>query len=125
MTRRAAPSIVEEPGVEVPDEPAGGGGRRGAALAWIGWWLASAALWLALVDTTRSHELVAGAVAGMLAAAPALVLSSQRHVVLRPLPVWLLRLWRPLASYPADMWRLSVELVRTTLLRRPPRGQLF
>jgi multisubunit Na+/H+ antiporter MnhE subunit len=92
--------------------PEGGGGLAGAVAAWIGWWLASAAIWLALVDNTHVPELVVGAGVSTLAATAALVVRQQRRVVLRPRLVWLARAWRPLARYAADLPKL-VRALRT------------
>jgi hypothetical protein len=90
--------------------PDGGGGGLGAARAWAGWWLVSAALWLWLVDNTHGPELAVGAGVSAIAASGALVVRQQRHLVLRPRLRWVLRLWRPLVAYPRDMWLLTKAL---------------
>jgi hypothetical protein len=92
--------------------PDGGGGRIGALRAWLGWWIASAALWLWLVDNTHVPELIVGAGVAVLAASGAVVVRQQRLVVLRPRLGWLVRLWRPLVNYPRDMWLLLKALPR-------------
>jgi multisubunit Na+/H+ antiporter MnhE subunit len=92
--------------------PDGGGGRLGAARAWLGWWVASALIWLWLVDNTHVPELIVGAFVAVVAASGALVVRQQRRVVMRPRLRWLLRLWRPLATYPRDMWLLVKALPR-------------
>src|SRR3954451_8692924 len=92
--------------------PEGGGGRLGAARAWVGWWLVSGALWLWLVEHTHVPELIVGAGISVLAASAALVVRQQRVVVLRPRVRWLLRLWRPLVAFPRDMWLLVKALPR-------------
>jgi multisubunit Na+/H+ antiporter MnhE subunit len=98
--------------------PEGGGGRIGAARAWAGWWVVSAALWLLLVDNTHVPEMVAGAGVATLAASAAVAVRQQRRVVLRPRARWLLRLWHPvLVAYPRDTWLLVLALFR----RRPGR----
>jgi multisubunit Na+/H+ antiporter MnhE subunit len=101
--------------------PDGGGGAAGAALAWVGWWVVSAALWLWLVDNTHTPELVVGAGVAAIGATAALVVRQQRLVVLRPRLRWLLRLWRPLVTYPRDMWLL----VRALPVRRAGRFVSF
>src|SRR4051794_16373783 len=95
-----------------PAGPEGGGGLRGAIAAWAGWWLASAALWVLLVDNTHVPELVAGAGVAFVGATAAAVVRQQRRVVLRPRPAWLARMWRPLARYPRDLWPLVRALPR-------------
>ncbi len=101
--------------------PAGGGGRAGAAIAWVGSWLVSAALYLVLVDTVVLPELVTGAVIATIAASLATVVRAQRRAVIRPHLSWVIGLWRPVASYPHDMWTLTRALAR----RRPVSGKLF
>ena len=92
--------------------PDGGGGRLGAVRAWVGWWVASAAIWLWLVDNTHVPELIVGAGVSILAASAALVVRQQRLVVLRPRLRWLFRLWRPLLAFPRDIWLLVKALPR-------------
>ena len=92
--------------------PDGGGGAAGALAAWVGWWVVSALLWLWLVDNTHVPELVVGAGVSAIAASAALVVRQQRQVVLRPRPSWLLGLWRPLVTYPRDIWLLARALPR-------------
>jgi multisubunit Na+/H+ antiporter MnhE subunit len=114
------------------DGPAGGGGTRGALAAWAGWWIVSAALWLALVDNTHVPELVAGAGVAVVAAFAAVGVRRQRELVLRPEARWLLRFWRPPVSYVRELWSL-VKLLPTrggghfaAIARKPepddPRG---
>ena len=100
--------------------PDGGGGAVGAALAWIGWWLAAALLWLFLVDNTLTPELIVGAFVAVLGATAAVLVRQQRRVVLRPDPLWLLRMWRPLAVFPRDTWLIARALLRP----RSVRGRL-
>jgi multisubunit Na+/H+ antiporter MnhE subunit len=92
--------------------PEGGGGRLGAARAWAGWWVVSAGVWLWLVDNTHVPELIVGAGVSTLAATAAVVVRQQRLVVLRPRGRWLLRLWRPLVTFPRDIWLLARALPR-------------
>jgi hypothetical protein len=95
-----------------PAGPEGGGGVRGAIAAWAGWWLASAAIWVLLVDNTHVPELVVGAGVALVGASAAVVVRQQRRVVLRPRLVWLARLWRPLVHYPPGIWALVRALPR-------------
>ena len=99
--------------------PAGGGGRPGAVLAWVGWWLVSAAVWMVLVDEASVAELVAGAIVAAVGASLAVLVRSQRRAVLRPEMRWLLRLWRPTVRYPVDLFTLARVLARTVILGRP------
>ncbi len=104
-----------------PAGPSGGGGRSGAVFAWVGWWVASAVLYLVLVDTVVLPELVTGAVIAAIGASGASLVRAQRRVVMRPRASWLVTLWRPLASYPRDFWTVTRALAR----REPARGMLY
>ncbi len=75
-----------EPGGKpmTPAGPSGGGGRSGVVIAWVGWWVVSAALYLVLVDTVVLPELVTGAVIGAIGASGATLVRAQRRVVMRP-----------------------------------------
>jgi multisubunit Na+/H+ antiporter MnhE subunit len=97
--------------------PAGGGGAAGTALAWAGWWGLSAALWLVLVDNTRSQELLAGAVVACLGATAAVRVRAQRRLVTRPRARWLLSLWKPVVLYLRDLVLVTLALAR----RKPGR----
>lgn len=101
--------------------PIGGRGRSGAATAWVGWWLVSAALYLVLVDTLVLPELVTGAVIATIGAGGAMLVRAQRRVVMRPDPVWVVRFWRPIVTYPRDLWRVTRALAR----HRPVEGKLY
>jgi hypothetical protein len=118
--------------------PDGGGGLTGAAVAWAGWYVTCALLWLALVDNTQGPELVVGACVSAIGASAALVVRQQRRVILRPRLRWLLRSWRLLVLFPRDMWLLIVALPRRqrgrfialpsqpisgSRCRRPPRSR--
>jgi multisubunit Na+/H+ antiporter MnhE subunit len=92
--------------------PAGGGGMRGAAAAWVGWWIASTLLWIALVDNLHPSELVTGAAIACVSATAAVRVRQQRLLVLRPRLAWFVRLWRPVLRYPRDMWLLARALPR-------------
>lgn len=101
--------------------PTGGAGRTGAAIAWVGWWLGSAAIYLVLVDTVVEPELVTCAVIATIAASAATLVRGQRRVVMRPRAVWLVGLWRPIASYPRDLWTVT----RALFAPRTVSGKLY
>jgi multisubunit Na+/H+ antiporter MnhE subunit len=108
----------------MPDAPSSRPGHRGAVRAWVIWWVVLAGLWLALVDTVVTPELVAGAVAAAIAATGAVVVRQQRRVLLRPRAVWLLAAWRPLLASVTDLRLLAVALWRRGVRRRPEEGRL-
>jgi multisubunit Na+/H+ antiporter MnhE subunit len=93
------------------------------ALGWVGWWVVLAALWLALVDTVATPELVAGAVAAAVGATAARVVDALGLIALRLQPRWLLGLWRPVLQMVPDSLTLTLVVARR-LLGRPPHGAL-
>ena len=106
--------------------PTGGGGIPGALAALALWWVLCAALWLVLVDNLHWAELVTGAVVAMLGAIAAVLVRSERAVVMRPSPLWLVKLVKPVALYPRDLALATRVLLRALLApRNPPRGRLF
>ena len=86
--------------------PRGGGGAAGARRAWLGWWLALTVLWLALADSRRLEEIVAGVAVAALGATASVIVRAQRDVVLRPRPRWVLEALQPLGRWPHDLWAL-------------------
>ena len=97
----------------------GGMARRhdGVARAWAAWWVASAALWLVLVDRIELDELVAGAAIAASAATAAVLVRSQRRVLLRPRARWLAGAWRPVLGMVGDL----APLIRALRRRDEPR----
>lgn len=91
--------------------PRGGGGAAGARRAWLGWWVALTVLWVALADSRRLEEVVAGVLVGALCATAAVVVRAQRDVVLRPRPGWVLGTLRGFGRWPRDLWVLGRALV--------------
>lgn len=87
------------------------------------WWIALAALWLALDDTVALPELITGAVAAALGAIAAEVVHSQNLARVRGRRRWLTHAWRPLVRLFPDTARVLAVLLRQLVLRRPPRGE--
>jgi hypothetical protein len=92
--------------------PRGGGGAAGARRAWLGWWLVLTVLWLALADSRRLEEVVAGVLVAALGATAAVIVRARREVVLRPRPRWVLASLRPALRWPRDLVALAGALVR-------------
>lgn len=93
-------------------------------MAWAGVALVLFGVWMLLVDTRESSQLVAGAVVAALAAGGSEVVRRQNVARVRVRARWLLGLWRPLASVPRDLARLAMALAPA--LRpgsRPPLGR--
>jgi multisubunit Na+/H+ antiporter MnhE subunit len=104
--------------------PEGGGGRAGAARAWLIWWVLGAALWLALFDRVPLSGLVTGAVAATLGATAAVLVRQQRRIVLRPRARWLGPGLRATAKLVTDLAPLAGAFVTRGVLRRPVTGTL-
>jgi multisubunit Na+/H+ antiporter MnhE subunit len=103
-----------------PDRPR----HPGAVRAWLVWWVLLAALWLALVDTVAVPELVTGAVAAAIAATGAVLVRSQRLLLLRPRAAWLRHAGRPLLRVGLDLGPLLRALWRRGIRRRDEHGVL-
>ena len=100
------------------DRPRGGGGTRGAARAWLGWWLALTLLWLGLADSRRAEEVVVGVLVGAIGATAAVLVRGDRGTVLRPRPREVLAALAPLRDWPRD----AVLLARA--LAHRPTGRI-
>jgi len=96
----------------------------GAARAWVTWWVLLAALWLALVDTVLAPELAAGAVAAAIAATGAVVVRSQRRLLLRPKAAWLRAVPGRLLRVVTDLRPLLVALWRRGIRRADEHGAM-
>ena len=96
----------------------------GALRAWLTWWVLLAALWLALVDTVVVPELVVGAVAAAIAATGAVIVRSQRRLLLRPRLAWVRCAGAPLRRAVTDLVPLARALWRRGVRRRDERGSL-
>jgi multisubunit Na+/H+ antiporter MnhE subunit len=94
--------------------PRGGGGARGVARAWLGWWLVLALLWLGLSDSRRPEEIAAALAVGALGAGAAVLVRAERPTLLRP----------PLRSVLAALpvlrpWPRELALLVRAIVRRP------
>jgi hypothetical protein len=94
------------------------------ARAWLIWFGLLAALYLLLVDALLLPELAVGAVAAAVGATGAVLVRSQRRVILRPRLRHLRAAGRPLLGLFGDLPRLARVLVTRGILRRPERGRL-
>jgi multisubunit Na+/H+ antiporter MnhE subunit len=93
--------------------------RRGV-LAWVASWVVLFVLYLALADSRRPEELVAGAVVAAFGAAAAALVRREREVLLAPTPGMLLEPLRALRDVPRDLVLLARVLVR----RSAPRARI-
>lgn len=79
---------------------------RALVVFWVAWWLVCAGVWMVLDDTVAAAELVDGAVAAAVGATGATVVYAERLLVFRVRARWVGGLWRPLAQFGPDLFRL-------------------
>ncbi len=93
------------------------------AAAWSAGWLAAAAFYLLLIDTTDLPELLVAAGAAALAATGFELAREQQTVGgLRARMAWLARAHRPLRNVPGDIAALSVLAFRQLVRPQPANG---
>lgn len=107
------------------ESPKGGGGRAGAARAFVAWWVLCGALWMALIDRTTLDELMTGVVAATLGATAAVLVRQERQIVVRPRARWLKGAWSSLLAFVGDLWPLARALVVRGFLRREQTGESY
>jgi len=95
---------------------------RHRAAAWFSWWVLLMALWVAVDDSLRSDELLAGAGAAALAALAAEIASHQAATRLKIRAGWLAKAFRLPGEVARDTWTVFAALARTLATRQPPRG---
>lgn len=92
-------------------------------VTWLTWWVLMMSFWVALDDSLRSDELLAGAGAAALAAVGAEMVGHQAQMRYRIRAAWLLSAFR-LPGQVAQQTLLVFGVLARTLARRepPPRG---
>jgi hypothetical protein len=97
--------------------------RRRVA-AWGLGWLFAGAVYLLLIDTTDTPELIVGAVAAAIAATGFELAREQRvSGGLKARLGWLAHLYRPVLNVPSDVVALSMLAVRQLIRPRPVNGE--
>jgi multisubunit Na+/H+ antiporter MnhE subunit len=96
---------------------------RGARLAtWLSWWVLMMSLWVAVDDSLRSDELIAGAVAAALAALAAELVSHQAMTRYRVRLSWFARALSLPGQIVADTFAVFAALAKGIVTRTPPPG---
>jgi multisubunit Na+/H+ antiporter MnhE subunit len=98
------------------------GGARRIALPWAATALALFAVWLLFVDTREAPQLILGVGVAIIGATGSELVRLQRIAGVRPRPLWLGRLWRPIVTVPRDLWVLLRAAV-SALAGRPPASR--
>jgi len=92
------------------------------AVSWLGWWVALEVLWIVLVGTFDTSELVLGAVAAALGATIAVVVLFPGVDRFDGSARWLLPAWRLPWQAVTDTGRLTAALWRRLVLRQTVHG---
>jgi multisubunit Na+/H+ antiporter MnhE subunit len=92
---------------------------------WLLAWLASAALWMLLVDSVRLAELVAGAAVAALAATAFEIVRRQRLAAQALRPLLALRIWRVVMRAVPDVGRLTRAAFAQVIRPQPVRGRVL
>lgn len=97
--------------------------RASRVVTWLTWWVLMMSLWVALDDSLRSDELLAGAIAAAIAAVGAEMVGHQAQTRYRIRAAWLLGAFR-LPGQVAQQTLLVFGVLARTLARRepPPHG---
>lgn len=96
---------------------------NGSVGAWLGWWGALALVWLLLVDTVRSDELVVGALAAAIGATVATVVLRRGYVRFSPRAAWLSETPYVVRDVFVDCILLGRALWRRTVRNERVRGE--
>jgi hypothetical protein len=96
---------------------------RRRALVWCTGWIASASVYLLLIDTTDLPELIVAAAAAVIAAT-GFVLGREQYLVHETARLrWLSRAARPVGKVPADIAAVSLAALRQLAHPRSVRGE--
>lgn len=97
-------------------------GARRRVVTWLIWWVLMMSFWVALDDSLRSDELLAGAGAAALAAVAAELVGHQAATRYQIRAAWLLPAFRLPGQVARDTLVVFGALARTLVSRKPPRG---
>jgi multisubunit Na+/H+ antiporter MnhE subunit len=97
-------------------------GARRRVVTWLTWWVLMMSFWVALDDSLRSDELLAGAGAAALAAMAAEGVGHQAATRYQIRAAWLLAAFRLPGQVARDTLVVFGALARTLVSRKPPQG---
>lgn len=95
----------------------------GRVASWFAWWVLMTSFWVAIDDSLRSDELLAGAGAAALGALAALAVTYRAATLFRMRARWLVPALRLPAQVAQDTLTVFGALVRTLVTSEPPRGE--
>jgi multisubunit Na+/H+ antiporter MnhE subunit len=102
--------------------PASSSRRTSLAITWITWWAALAVIWLLLVDTIDTEELLVGTVAAAVAASVATAMHRRGYIRFWPRARWAREIPYVLWDVIVDCGLLAGALWRRLVLRQEVRG---
>src|SRR5436189_283227 len=94
---------------------------RGAVF-WLGWWIASMLLWLALTSTLKASEAIVGMGASAIAATAAEIVRINLPRKIRVRVRWLRHAWRLPYHIVSDTITVFSRLGRSVVTQAQPRG---
>jgi multisubunit Na+/H+ antiporter MnhE subunit len=94
-------------------------------ITWLTWWALMMSLWVALDDSLRSDELLAGAGAAAMAAVAAEMVGHQARTRYRIRAAWLLSAFRLPGQVAHETLLVFGALARTLAFREPPPRGTF
>jgi multisubunit Na+/H+ antiporter MnhE subunit len=94
-------------------------------ITWLTWWVLMMSLWVAIDDSVRSDELLAGAAAAALAAAAAEAVGHQARTRYTIRPAWLPAALRLPGQVAQETLIVFAVLARTIARRQPPPRGAF
>ena len=101
--------------------------RRHRVATWLAWWVLMMSLWVAVDDSLRPDELLAGAAAAALAALAAEAVSHQAGTSYRVRASWFAKALSEALSLPGkvavDTFAVFAALAKGIATRTPPRGE--
>jgi multisubunit Na+/H+ antiporter MnhE subunit len=92
------------------------------ALVLVAWWALLGGVWMLLVDTVSTAEVLCAAVGALIGVAVTRLVFDSGTASMRPAGSLLVALVRQLGRVPADLWLLAVALSRALVGRRRPGG---
>jgi len=92
---------------------------------WLAWWVALAVVWLLLVDTLATDELIVGAAAAAIAASVATAVHRRGYIRFWPRMAWSREVPSLLRETTLDCGRLAGALWQRVVRREPVHGDMF
>ncbi len=99
--------------------------RTSRVVTWLTWWVLMMSFWVALDDSLRSDELIAGVIAAAIAAEAAELVGHQARTRYQIRARWLLAAFRLPGQVAHETLLVLAVLARTVFFRQPPPHGTF